>query len=40
MTDIVPRLRRWWEPYGGGMSGAEANADDLIQEAADEIERL
>jgi len=40
MTDIVPRLRRWWEPYGGGMSGAEANADDLIQEAANEIERL
>lgn len=38
MSDLVHRLRNWW--YGGGMSGAEANADDLIQEAADEIEKL
>jgi len=38
--DITKRLRGWWEPYGGGMSGAEANTDDLIQEAADEIVRL
>jgi len=40
MSDIVDRLRNWWSPDSGGMSGAEANTDDLIQEAADEIEKL
>jgi hypothetical protein len=34
MTDIVERLRRWWEDHHA------SSASDLMDEAADEIARL
>jgi len=39
-TDLVERLRGWWEDPTEAMTGREVYVDDLMQAAANEIERL